>query len=257
MVGQNNPFWKHFHQLRLGAVTTMTASEILKKLAKLGSPGIKKTLMRHGAKEPLFGVKIEDLKKIQKTIKTDHALALELYDTGNSDAMYLAGLIADPSRMTRENLQGWVEKASWAMISEYTVAGVAAESPYGFELAMKWIDSARDSTAASGWFILGNLARLKPDAELPLKEYRGLLARVGKEIHKSPNEVRYAMNNFMIACGGGIVSLTDEAMATAQKIGKVTVDMGDTACKVPDAGTYIENVRKMGRLGKKRGSARC
>src|SRR5688572_19420796 len=105
----------------------MTTPEILQKLEKLGSPSIKKTLLRHGAKEPLFGVKVADLKKIQKTIKFDYELSLELYDTGNSDAMYLAGLIADPDKMTKQDLQGWAEKATWTMISEYTVAQVAAE----------------------------------------------------------------------------------------------------------------------------------
>ena len=234
----------------------MTASEILKKLAGLGSPGIKKTLLRHGAKEPLFGVKIEDLKRIQKMVKVDNALSLESYDTGNSDAMYLAGLIADPGRMTREDLQSWAEKATWSMISEYTVGWVAAESPYGFELALEWIDSSSEGIACSGWSTLATLACLKPDEELPLKKYRALLARVGKEIHQSRNLVRAGMNNFLIACGCGITSLTEQAMATARQIGKVNVDMGDTACKVPDALADIEKVQKAGRLGKKKNSAR-
>ena len=74
----------------------MTAKEILTELKSLGTASYKKLLMtNYGAKEPLFGVKIGDLKKIQKRIKQDYQLALDLYDTGNYDAMYLAGLIAD------------------------------------------------------------------------------------------------------------------------------------------------------------------
>ena len=75
----------------------MTAKDVLAQLKALGTEQTKKTHMRHGAKEPFYGVKVADLKVLQKKIKTDHALALELYDTGNSDAMYLAGLIADPA----------------------------------------------------------------------------------------------------------------------------------------------------------------
>ena len=73
-----------------------TADEVVAELKTLGSESNKKVLVRHGAREPFYGVKIEDLKKIQKRIKKDHDLALALYDTGISDAMYLAGLIADP-----------------------------------------------------------------------------------------------------------------------------------------------------------------
>jgi len=88
----------------------MTLDEIMQQLQQLGHESIKKVLVKHGAREPFFGVKVEDLKKIVKRVKTDYPLSLELYNTGNSDAMYLAGLIADPSKMTRQNLNQWVEK---------------------------------------------------------------------------------------------------------------------------------------------------
>src|SRR5262249_55399880 len=99
----------------------MTAKEIVDELKSLGNEASKKVLLKHGAKEPFFGVKIEDLKKIQKRIKNDHALALALYDTGISDAMYLAGLIADDAQMTKKDLERWAERAYWYMLSEYTV----------------------------------------------------------------------------------------------------------------------------------------
>ena len=48
----------------------MTADEVVKELRSMGSESIKKVLLKHGAKEPFYGVKIEDLKKIQKRVKT-------------------------------------------------------------------------------------------------------------------------------------------------------------------------------------------
>jgi hypothetical protein len=33
--------------------------------------------------------------------------------------------------------------------------------------------------------------------------------------------------------------------------------MGETACNVPDAKSYIEKIESMGRIGKKRKMARC
>jgi 3-methyladenine DNA glycosylase AlkD len=100
----------------------MTVEEVLDQLEKFGDDRTKNTLMIHGAREPLFGVKVADLKKILKQTKKNHELSLGLYATGNSDAMYLAGLMADEKQLTKEQLTDWVEKAYWSYLSEYTVA---------------------------------------------------------------------------------------------------------------------------------------
>lgn len=234
-----------------------TAAGIVAELRKLGSESYKRVLLKHGAKEPFLGVKIEDLKKIQKRIKTNHELALALYDTGISDAMYLAGLIADDQRMTKKDLQRWLKQAPWSMIAEYTVPWVASGSQHGRDLALEWIDSRDEEVATAGWFTLSNLVGTRSDEELDLAELKKLLARVGKSIHSQPNRVRYAMNGFVIALGCAVVPLYDEALKVAQKIGQVDVDMGDTSCQVPLATLYIEKVKARGTLGKKRKSAKC
>src|SRR5882757_10816713 len=118
----------------------MTVQEIMDDLKSHGNEGIKKVLLKHGIKEPFFGVKVEYLKPIQKRIKMDYQLAKDLYATGNADAMYLAGLIADDEKMTKADLQTWVEMARSQNICDYTVPWVATGSKYGFELAMEWID---------------------------------------------------------------------------------------------------------------------
>jgi 3-methyladenine DNA glycosylase AlkD len=52
-------------------------------------------------------VLVGDLKPLAKKIKGDQALASALYATGNSDAMYLAGLVADGAKMSRAELNAW------------------------------------------------------------------------------------------------------------------------------------------------------
>src|SRR5438874_11463193 len=112
----------------------MTAAEIVEEIRPLGNDSYKKIMFNHGANEPMFGVKIEELKKFQKRIKKDYQLALDLYDTGIYDAMYLAGLIADDQKMTRDDLRKWLVKANSGAICDYTVPWVAAESQHGREL---------------------------------------------------------------------------------------------------------------------------
>jgi 3-methyladenine DNA glycosylase AlkD len=235
----------------------MTAAEILKSLKPLGTEGYKRILLNHGVKEPVFGVKIEELKKIQKQVKKDYQLALELFDSGNYDAMYLAGLIADDAKMTKRDLRNWVAKANCAALSEYTVPWVAAQSNHGWELALEWIDSDDELVASSGWSTLGSLVALKDDAELDQNELKRLLKRVEKTIHDAPNHVRYVMNGFVIAVGSYVKGLTETAIKTAEKIGIVSVNMGNTACKVPAAVEYINKVQQRGTIGKKRKTVKC
>ena len=235
----------------------MNSNEILNELSKLGNPNTKKILIKHGAKEPFYGVKVADLKKIQKRIKKDYKLSLELFDTGNSDAMYLAGLIADEDKITKKDLNKWAKNAYWYMLSEYTVAWIAAESRFGWELTLKWIQSENENIASAGWSTLSSLVAIKDDLELDISALKKLLDRVEKEIENSPNRVRYTMNGFVISVGAYVKPLTKSALSTAKKIGIVKVDMGGTACKVPKADEYINKIINMGRVGKKKKMARC
>jgi 3-methyladenine DNA glycosylase AlkD len=235
----------------------MTAKEVVEELRTLGAESIKKVLRNHGVQEPFFGVKIGDMKKIQKRIKKDYQLALDLYDTGNYDAMYLAGLVADDARMTRKDLDRWAKKANGGALASATVPWVAAGSPHGYEIALEWIESEDENVAVAGWATLSSLVAMKDDDDLDTAVLKRLLGRVQKTIHQQPDSVRSAMNGFVIALGTYVQGLSDLAEQAAAKIGKVTVDMGDTACKVPDAVERIHEARETGRIGKKRKTVKC
>jgi len=235
----------------------MTSKEILEQLETLGEPGIKSILLKHGIKEPVYGVKIEELKKIQKKTKVNHELSLQLYKSGVYDAMYLAGLIAEPEKMSAKELQEWAQLANAPVLYETTVASVAAESKHGLELAKKWIASKDAGIASAGWATLADLVAIKDDSELDIPMLKDLLSKVAASIDGSPNRVKSAMNGFMIAVGVYVKDLNGLAKQTAQKIGKVKVDMGDTACKVPFAVDYIEKAEGKNVIGKKKKTARC
>ncbi len=235
----------------------MTAAEIVQELEKLATESIKNVLLKHGIPEPVLGVKVEELKKIQRRVKRDYQLSLDLYDTGIYDAMYLAGLIADDRRMTKKDLRKWVRNAKSTALCGTTVSWVAAESLHGWELALEWIDSIREGVAVAGWETLSSLVGIRDDVHLDLDKIRQLLVRIQADIHSSPNRVRYSMNGFVIAVGTHVSSLSDFASQSGTSIGPVTVDVGDTSCKVPYAPESIEKVRKKGAIGKKRKTAKC
>ena len=87
------------------------AYEIMRKLEKLGNENIKKIYINHGAKEPLYGVTTKNLKLLSKKINKSYNLSMELYGTGNYDAMFLSAMISEPTKMTETDLKKWISQA--------------------------------------------------------------------------------------------------------------------------------------------------
>ena len=236
-----------------------TLASVMAELKKKGTEKTRKIYARHGmATENMFGVSMADLKVIAKTIKGQQALACELYETGNLDAMYLAGMVADGSQMTKQQLNAWAEgAANLQMIAEYTVPWVTVENPHGRDLAMQWIKSKKEHVASSGWCSYSGLLATKPNEDLNFAEIEKLLETVVNGIKEPRNRVRYTMNGFVISVGAYVKPLWKQAKAAAKQIGAVSVDVGDTACKVPLATAYIEKIEAAGRAGQKRKTIRC
>lgn len=234
----------------------LSLNEVMTELERLGSEQTRKTWRNHGSPEPIFGVKVGDLKLILKRTKKDHDLALQLWDTGNSDAQYLAGLMADEKKIDEATLERWAQSASWYMLAEYSVPWVTAEAGYGWRCGLRWIEDTKEMVACAGWSSLGGHASGTPDAQLDLPAIDALLDRVAASIHQERNRVRYAMNNFVIQVACYVAPCAEHAKAVARAIGPVSVDMGGTACKVPYAPEYIEKVLARGPV-KKRKTHRC
>jgi 3-methyladenine DNA glycosylase AlkD len=229
-----------------------TATAILADLKKLGKETHRKTYIRHGmTPDKIYGVPMPELAKIAKKIKGEQALACELFDTGIVDAEYLAGLVVDGSKMTKKQLQSWADgSGDSALISEFAVPNVTVKSPDARDLAMKWIGSKKEHVACCGWTTYSRIVAATEDGALDLAEIEQLLNRVVKEIGAAQNRVRYTMNGFVIAVGSYVKPLLKQAKVAAQKIGVVSVNMGDTACKVPLATEYIAKAEAGGK-GKK------
>ncbi len=164
--------------------------------------------------------------------------------------MYLAGLIAEPEKMTKEILQNWVEKAYWYYLSEFIVPDVASASDFGVDLAFDWIESNEETIAAAGWATLSRVVSPKSKFELTDSKIKVLLERIEQNLQSSQNRVKYAMNGFLIAVGAYLPSFTENTTSIANNIGKISVDMGGTSCKVPDAVSYIQ--KTIARINKKK-----
>jgi 3-methyladenine DNA glycosylase AlkD len=106
----------------------MEYAEVMTELENLGKERTKKMYLSNGAVEPLFGVTTGSMKPMRKAIKKDQELAEELYASGNYDAMYFAGVIADANAMTEADYDRWMDQAYCFMLADWVVAVTLSEA---------------------------------------------------------------------------------------------------------------------------------
>ena len=229
----------------------------MQELEALGKERTKKIYMSNGAHEPLFGVATGAMKPIVKKIKIDQQLADELYATGNYDAMYFAGIIADPKAMTESDYDRWMDDAYFYMISDYVVAVTLSESDIAQEVADKWIASGEELRMSAGWscycWLLGN----RKDFEFSESKIAEMLDQVKNTINDAPERTKSAMNNFLYTVGISYLPLHEKAVETAKEIGIVEMKRENKKSSFLNAFETIQKEMDRGRIGFKRKHVRC
>ena len=212
----------------------MKLTEAMEQLEAFGSEQTRKTWCRHGAAEPMFGVKFGDLTKLQKQIKVDHALAAELWRTGNHDARLLACMVADASAVTEKELKAWASQVKESSTAE-VLAAFASRTPMAAKIREVWLADAKMRRA--GWSMVGHCA--KDGNSLDEATSLGYIKRIEGDIHKAENWTRRTMMYVLIGIGGRTSILRKAAEAAIKRIGPVAFDPGNTACEFPDPIPYI------------------
>lgn len=235
----------------------MDFETVMQELEALGKERTKKMYISNGAHEPLFGVATGAMKPIAKKIKINQLLAEELYATGNYDAMYFAGIIADPKAMTESDYDRWMDGAYFYMLSDYVVAVTLSESDIAQEVADKWIASGDELRMSAGWscycWLLGN----RKDHEFSETKISNMLDMVKNSIHHAPERTKSSMNNFLYTVGISYVPLHEKAVETAKEVGIVEVKREHKKSSYLNAFETIQKELDRGRLGFKRKYVRC
>ena len=234
----------------------MELPEVMRELAALGKDSLKKRYIGNGAKEPLFGVATGAMKPLLKKTGKNQRLAEALYATGNYDAMYFAGMIAEPDRMTQADFDRWMEGAYFFMLSDFVVAVTLAEAPIAQATALMWLDSPRELTVSGGWSCWNWLTGWRPDADFDEGVMRNLLQRACRDIVSHNGRARIAVRNFIIAAGISYKPLFTEICAIAKDIDARALAYDDTKCFSGIAHSIYAEEQK-GRIGFKRKSVRC
>lgn len=218
----------------------MTLKQALDKLKSLGSEKVRLQNKKSGADDNQFGVKNGDIRAIAKTIKTDQALAMELWETGNLDAQQLAILIMKPKSLSVSEIEKLVKSIRWTWVADWFNNYILKEYPDKETLRLKWMTSKDAYSARAGWSLTAGRVVREPDGlDLP-----ALLDRIEKEMPKAPPEVQWTMNTTLAQIGIHHPALRKRALAIGEKLGIYRDYPTSPGCTSPFAPIWINEMVK-------------
>lgn len=219
----------------------MTVQEILERLQSLGDDARRAHNVKAGAPENQFGVKLGDIRKLAEKLKTNHELALELWETGNVEAQLVATLIMKPKSLTADQLDKLTRTVAYAQVADWLNSYVVAEHPDKETLRTKWMTAKDRWAARAGWnFTASRINKGNADdLDLP-----GLLDRIEKEMPKAKPEVQWTMNNTLAAIGIHHPKLRKRAVAIGGTIGLYRDWPMSKGCIIPYVPVWVEEMVK-------------
>jgi 3-methyladenine DNA glycosylase AlkD len=218
----------------------MNVNEILSRLKSLGNDTRRAHNTKAGAPENQFGVKLGDIRAIAKTIKSDHELALKLWDTGNVEAQLLAALIIEPKSLSADEVDNLTRSTTCAQVADWLNAYVVARHPEKEALRQQWMVAKDRWAARAGWNLTAS--RVSKDADgldLP-----GLLDRIENELPTAMPEVQWTMNNTLAAIGIHHPEHRERAVAIGEKIGLYRDWPVSKGCTPPYVPVWVEAMVK-------------
>lgn len=219
----------------------MTTQQILKELESLGDEARRKHNEKAGAGYNQFGVKMGEIRKIAKKLKNDHALALELWKTGNIEARLIATLCMKPRELSAAELDKLVKSIDFAYVADWLSQYVTRKHPDKEDLRVKWMKEKKNTWAMrAGWSLTAE--RVARDAKgLDLD---ALLNRIEKEMGKAKPEVQWTMNMCLAEIGIHHAKHRKRAIAIGEKLGIYRDYPVSKGCTSPFAPIWINEMVK-------------
>ena len=216
----------------------MTVKEVFKQLETLSDKRVKAHNTKSGVGENQFGVKLGDLRKIAKKIKSNHMLALELWETGNFDAQMLAILIIQPKKLTADELDNMVRSVLYARVADWLNAYVVKIHPDNEILRLKWMTDDNAMAARAGW----NLTSIRIIKNPEMVDIPALLDRLEAEMGTAHPDAQWTMNFSLAEIGVNHPEYRKRALAIGEKLGIYSELRVPKGCTSPYAPLWINEM---------------
>jgi len=199
-------------------MTMKTCVEIVKHLKSLANPANVAGMARFGIRsnDVLLGVSIPMLRQLARQRRGNHALALELWDTGIHEARILASLVDDPAQVTVRQMEQWVRAFdSWA-VCDQVCGNLFDRTRFAWEKAVAWSGRREEFVKRAGFVLMAALA--VHDKQAHDKMFHRFFPLMIREADDERNFVRKAVNWALRQVGKRNASLRREAIKTARRI---------------------------------------
>ena len=213
----------------------MTLNETLKELKALGTEKVRAQNIKGGAGDNQFGVSLGDIRVLAKKIRTNHDLALSLWNTGNVDAQFLATLLIQPKKLSARELDGMVRSLTFVRVADWLNAYVVRQHPDKEALRQEWMAADDRWAARAGWDLTAERVGKSPDGlDVP-----ALLERIESEMAGAEPEVQWTMNNTLAGIGIHFPKHRKRAIAIGEKLGVYRDYPVSKGCTSPFAPIWI------------------
>lgn len=218
----------------------MTLKETLAQLESLGDEKMQVYNAKNGAGENQFGVKLGDIRKLARKIKTNHTLALELWESGNSDAQHLATLLFETKKLSIEDIDRMVRSVAYSRVADWFIDYVVKQFPEKDLLRQAWMTDSDRWAARAGWSLTAECVAKRPESlHLPI-----LLDRLEKEMADAHADVQWTMNATLANIGIHSPKLRKRAIAIGEKLGVYRDYPVSKGCTSPFAPIWIDYMVK-------------
>lgn len=218
----------------------MTVKEILAQLKSLGSESVRAHNRKWGAGDNQFGAKLGDIRKIAAKIKTNPALAMDLWKTGNMDAQLLAILLMDPKKLSTDELDFLVRSGQPAQVADWLNAYIVRKHADKETLRQKWMKDDDPWASRAGWGLTSERIGKSPDG----LDIEALLDRIEKEMGGAPAATQWTMNYCLAGIGIHFPKLRKKAMAIGEALGVYRDYPVSKGCTSPFAPIWITEMVK-------------
>ncbi len=215
-----------------------TVAEVLKALEACGHAKVREMNTRNGAPENQFGVKMGDIRTLAKSIKANHELGLELWATGNVDAMLLATLIMKPKQLTEEELERMTSAVTYPQLADWLTSYVVKQHPGKEAVRERWMDSAHPWVARAGWSLTAERIVKAPEG----LDLGGLLDRIEREMPSAPAPAQWTMNFCLAEIGIHFAEHRERALAIGERLGLYRDYPCSKGCTSPFAPIWIREM---------------
>ncbi len=213
----------------------MNLKEAMAELEALGNEKMRKQNTKHGAEGEQFGVRRGECRKIAKKIKSDHALALDLWATGNIDAHFLAILIMKPKELTTDELDAMVRSVTFTEVADWLSSYVIKHHPEKEVLREKWMHDEHPMAGRCGWALTAGRVNKTPDG----LDLDALLDRIESEMADAHPTIQWTMNIALAEVGINHPDRRDRALEIGESLGVYRDYKTPKGCTSPFAPIWI------------------